>query len=68
LVDTSAVRIRSGYLTPGELIERAKDPSNVAVLFTDRNWLREEPSFLTSLTPDYHRARVLGTDEELWTR
>jgi hypothetical protein len=68
LVDTSAVRTRSGYLTSGELITGAKDPNNVAVLFTNRNWLREVPMFLASLTPDYHRARVFGLGEELWTR
>lgn len=67
LVDTSLVRINTGYLTLQQLISAASKPEVQAVLFyTSR--LDSVPGFHAWVAQHFRRVRVYGTDRELWVK
>ncbi len=69
LVDTSSVRINSGYLTLPELIEVASDPRVHVVLFaTDRLASAPLAGFHSWVAQHYHPLRMYGAGIELWIR
>ncbi len=69
LVDTSIVRISSGYLTTPELIEAASDRRVHAVLFaTNRLLLAPVAGFHDWIAQHFRRFRTYGPGMELWMR
>lgn len=69
LVDTSAVRISTGYLTSEQLIHQASQPEVQAVLFySGRLNLKNVSSFHTWVTKHYHFLRKYNTGQELWLK
>ena len=69
LVDTSSVRINSGYLTVAELIQAASDQRVHAVLFaTDRLAGRSLIGFHSWVAQHYYPLRTYGSGIELWIR
>ncbi len=69
LVDTSIVRVRSGYLTTPELIRAASDPRVHAVLFaTNCLVLAPVAGFHDWVAQRFHRFRTYGPAMELWIR
>ncbi len=69
LVDTSIVRVSSGYLTAPELIEAASDPRVHAVLFaTNRLMLTPVAGFHEWVAQRFRPFRTYGPGMELWTR
>jgi 4-amino-4-deoxy-L-arabinose transferase-like glycosyltransferase len=67
LVDTSSVRIKTGYLTAHQLIQEAQSSNVQAVLFyTGR--LTQIPAFYTWVTQHYQLAHHYGKGSELWIR
>ncbi len=69
LVDTSSVRIITGYLTVAELIQAASDAQVHTVLFaTDRLSSASLVGFHSWVAQHYHLLRTYGTEIELWTR
>jgi len=69
LVDTSMVRIVSGYLTLPQLIQAASAPSVHAVLFySGRFSIKQVASFHAWVAQHFHLLRTYGAGIELWTR
>ena len=69
LVDTSMVRVRSGYLTTPDLIRAASDPRVHAVLFaTNRLLLAPVGGFHDWVAQRFRRFRTYGPGIELWIR
>lgn len=69
LVDTSSVRINSGYLTVPELIQTASDQRVHAVLFaTGRLAATSLIGFHSWVAQHYSLLRTYGAGIELWTR
>jgi 4-amino-4-deoxy-L-arabinose transferase-like glycosyltransferase len=69
LVDTSSVRIDSGYLTVPQLIQAASDQRVHAVLFaTDRLERSSLSGFHSWVAKHYHPLRTYGAGIELWIR
>jgi hypothetical protein len=69
LVDTSAVRINSGYLTLPQLEGATSQPQVHAVLFfTGRFHLPNVAAFHTWVTQNFHLLRNYGGGRELWVR
>ena len=69
LVDTSSVRIRSGYLTAQQLITDATQPKVHAVLFyTGRLHAAQLASFYTWLPTHYRLVRDYGNGNSLWSK
>ncbi len=69
LVDTSQVRIRSGYLTISELIDTASEPQVHAVLFfTGRFQSSEVAAFHDWVARHFHLLHNYGGGKELWVR
>ncbi len=67
LVDTSAVRIDTGYLTAQQVIAIAAQPQVGAVLFyTDR--LDKLPGFHTWVAQHFRLARAYGSGQDLYLR
>lgn len=70
LVDTSAVRIDSGYLTVQQLIAVASQPQVRVVLFYTSRLLRMKHigDFYAWLMQHFHRYRNYYTGKELWVK
>ena len=69
LVDTSMVRIDSGYLTQQQLESEASQPNVHAVLFfKDRLRLPQVAGFYTWVTQHFHLKYWYGPGKELWVR
>src|SRR6266487_2730611 len=69
LVDTSMVRIDSGYLTQQQLESEASQPNVHAVLFfKDRLLLPQVAGFYTWVTQHFHLKYRYGPGKELWVR
>jgi len=69
LVDTSAVRILTGYLTTGRLIEAASDPKVHVVMFaTNRFGLRPVADFHGWVAQHFVAVHLYGPGLELWVR
>jgi hypothetical protein len=69
LVDTSMVRIASGYLKSQQLIADASQPQVHAILFfTNRLKLPQLVAFSTWVTHHFHLKTKYGNGEELWIR
>jgi 4-amino-4-deoxy-L-arabinose transferase-like glycosyltransferase len=67
LVDTSLVRIQSGYLSNTQLIQISRQPSVHAVLFyTGRLYQMQEFYLWVSL--HFHKVQDYGNERELWTK
>jgi hypothetical protein len=68
LVDTSSIRIDTGYITLTRLEQVAAVPRVHAVLFyTDRLYW-ELPSFVTWVTQHFHLLYTYGPGRQLWVR
>ncbi len=69
LVDTSMVRVVSGYLTQQQLESEASQPQVHAVLFfTDRLRLPRVAGFYSWVTRHFHLKYRYGPGRELWVR
>ncbi len=70
LVDTSNVRVDTGYLTPQQLITEASQPNVHAVLFYTGRLLRMKhvSLFYSWLMKHYHRVRNYYPGKELWIK
>lgn len=69
LVDTSSVRVETGYLTSQQLIDAAAQPQVHAVLFyTHRLHINALAPFYTWLTQNYHLVRDYGNGSSLWVK
>jgi hypothetical protein len=67
LVDTSFVRIQSGYLSDQQLTQLAEQSNVHTVLFyTGR--LRQMPGFRLWVSQHFHKVRNYGNGRELWVR
>ena len=69
LVDTSAVRITSNYLTLSQLESATSQPQVHAVLFfTGRFYLRNTAGFHSWVAQHFHLLHNYGAGRELWVR
>ena len=69
LVDTSIVRIDTGYVTSRQLIQEASQPRVRAVLFyTGRLNLKSTAAFHAWVTRHFRLAHTYGNGKELWIR
>ena len=69
LVDTSMVRIASGYLTQQQLINAAQQPDVHAVLFySTRLRMSQVAGFYSWVTQHFHLKYRYGPQQELWIR
>src|SRR6266699_110237 len=69
LVDTSAVRITSNYLTLSQLESATSQPQVRAVLFfTGRFYLRNTAGFHSWVAQHFHLLHNYGAGRELWVR
>ena len=70
LVDTSNVRVDTGYLTPQQLITESSQPNVHAVLFYTARLLRMKHVgvFYAWLMKHYHRVRNYYPGKELWIK
>lgn len=68
LVDTSNVRIFTGYVTTQQLIEAALQPQVRAVLFYNDRLDLMQPSFYNWVQQHFHLANHYGTKAELWVK
>ena len=67
LVDTSTVRIISGYVTLAQLEQAASDPRVHAILFyTNRFSLPDTAAFHTWVAQHFHLIHTYGPNQELW--
>jgi hypothetical protein len=67
LVDTSSVRIQSGYLSNAQLIQIASQPRVHTVLFYT-NRLRHEQAFHLWVSQHLHLVHNYGNGRELWIK
>jgi hypothetical protein len=68
LVDTSNVRIFTGYVTTQQLIEAALQPQVKAVLFYQDRLDLMQPSFYNWVCQHFYLARHYATHKELWVK
>jgi hypothetical protein len=68
LVDTSNVRIFTGYVTTQQLIQAALQPQVQAVLFYNDRLDLMQPSFYNWVQQHFHLANHYGTKAELWVK
>jgi 4-amino-4-deoxy-L-arabinose transferase-like glycosyltransferase len=69
LVDTSSVRVETGYLTNQQLIQQAAQSQVHAVLFlTHRLHIPVLAPFYNWLTHNYHMVRNYGNGSSLWLK
>ncbi len=69
LVDTSTVRIRTGYLSLHQLIVASLQPQVGAVLFfSGRFYLKPVAGFHAWVAQHFHLLRTYGPGQELWVR
>lgn len=68
LVDTSNVRIFTGYVTTQQLIEAASQPQVQAVLFYSDRLDLMQPSFYNWVQQHFHLANHYDTQKELWRK
>ena len=68
LVDTSSVRITTGYVTLAQLEEAAANPRVHAVLFYTGRLVAQIPSFRAWVAQHFHLLHTYGPGQELWVR
>ncbi|HEY1352590.1 MAG TPA: phospholipid carrier-dependent glycosyltransferase [Ktedonobacteraceae bacterium] len=68
LVDTSSIRIDTGYITLAQLEQIAALPRVHAILFYTNRLYREQPSFVTWVARHFHLLHTYGPARELWVR
>jgi hypothetical protein len=68
LVDTSNVRIFTGYVTTQQLIEEASQPQVHAILFYQDRLDLMGPSFYNWVQQHFHLAYHYGDKKELWVK
>jgi len=68
LVDTSNVRMFTGYITTQQLIEEASQPQVHAILFYTGRLDLIGPSFYNWVQQHFHLAHHYGNKEELWVK
>lgn len=68
LVDTSNVRIFTGYVTTQQLIKAALQPQVQAILFYNDRLDLMQPSFYNWVQQHFHLANHYGTKAELWIK
>jgi 4-amino-4-deoxy-L-arabinose transferase-like glycosyltransferase len=68
LVDTSSVRIVTGYVTYQQLVQAAEQPQVHAVLFYTGRLAREIPAFHTWVSQHFHLLKRYSSGKELWVR
>ncbi len=68
LVDTSSVRIGTGYVTFQQLVQAAKQPQVHAVLFYTGRLTKEIPAFHTWVSQHFHLLKRYGGGKELWVK
>lgn len=66
LVDTSMVRITTGYVTYQQLVQAAEQPQVHAVLFYTGRLAQDVPAFHTWVSQHFHLAKRYGNGKELW--
>jgi 4-amino-4-deoxy-L-arabinose transferase-like glycosyltransferase len=67
LVDTSSVRISTGYVTYQQLVQAAEQPQVHAVLFYTGRLAQEVPAFHTWVSQHFHLVKRYGGGKELWS-
>lgn len=68
LVDTSTVRIKTGYLTLAQLEQIASNPRVHAVLFYTNRFVEQLPTFRAWVARHFHLLHTYGPGLELWVR
>jgi 4-amino-4-deoxy-L-arabinose transferase-like glycosyltransferase len=68
LVDTSRVRISTGYVTLAQLEQITSEPRVHAVLFYTDRLYDELPDFLVWVAQHFHLLHDYGPGQELWVR
>jgi hypothetical protein len=68
LVDTSSIRIDTGYITLAQLEQIAALPRVHAILFYTDRLYRGQPSFVSWVTRHFHLLHSYGPARELWVR
>ena len=68
LVDTSSVRIVTGYITYQQLVQAAEQPQVHAVLFYTGRLAREIPAFHTWVSQHFHLLKRYSSGKELWVK
>jgi len=68
LVDTSNVRIFTGYMTTQQLIEEASQPQIHAILFYKDRLDLMGPSFYNWVQQHFHLAYHYDSGKELWVK
>ncbi len=68
LVDTSSVRIVTGYVTYQQLVQAAEQPQVHAVLFYTGRLAREIPAFHTWVSQHFHLLKRYSSGKELWVK
>ncbi len=68
LVDTSTVRIGTGYVTYQQLVQAAQQPQVHAVLFYTGRLAREVPAFHTWVSQHFHLTKRYASGKELWIK
>ena len=68
LLDTSSVRIVTGYVTYQQLVQAAEHPQVHAVLFYTGRLAREIPAFHTWVSQHFHLLKRYSSGKELWVK
>ncbi|MBA2395058.1 MAG: phospholipid carrier-dependent glycosyltransferase [Ktedonobacteraceae bacterium] len=68
LVDTSSVRIATGYVTFQQLVQVTEQPQVHAVLFYTGRLAREIPAFHTWVSQHFHLLKRYSSGKELWVK
>lgn len=68
LVDTSLIRVQTGYLTLAQIEQAASNPRVHAVLFYTRRFSSEVPGFHAWVAQHFHLLYNYGDGQELWVR
>jgi 4-amino-4-deoxy-L-arabinose transferase-like glycosyltransferase len=68
LVDTSSVRIATGYVTFQQLVQATEQPQVRAVLFYTGRLAHEIPAFHTWVSQHFHLLKRYSSGKELWVK
>jgi hypothetical protein len=68
LVDTSSVRIATGYVTFQQLVQATEQPQVRAVLFYTGRLAREIPAFHTWVSQHFRLLKRYSSGKELWVK
>jgi 4-amino-4-deoxy-L-arabinose transferase-like glycosyltransferase len=68
LVDTSSVRITTGYVTFQQLVQATEQPQVRAVLFYTGRLAHEIPAFHTWVSQHFHLLKRYSSGKELWVK